>query len=597
MAISVIRRPQGHKLSLTQVDASVIDSAGDALFVTTSYHLLITGSYIFVDSNIGYYNQFKYVEVISATTFKVRNSENSAIVPFKQTADVYYRESTLEHGFQCVHLPIVYELASDLYPNDEPGEAYTPNTVASFEDSNGYVKINTTGNLPDAVELLKIRLVGDGPLAGVYQITQVFEEWSVEIDLVYDASYDFTGYTIVKWYDNYAINVNIYAGLSSGHRWEDEKPIGLVATKKFIPDSDNRVLFSIDDILRGYIETVNDLALDTLPNNINFMVEFYIGFYQSYDDVNDDGELYTLTDDESVDDFTGQAINAKNAFKNQYSGYMSEYVSDGENLARWLTDFEVPIAIVGYFFDISFLCPVNGSDIQIIISKRLNGVELASEVLTIENPGKGVIRVPITAESGYDQFCIQAQVEGSPEQILPIDIDDLSEYMNSSIPGGIDWTLGASPTVDIPGQPFPDTEFSEWLYKDYSFVSGRAYEITINYNRTVNSGSANPRTSVLAILDDSFNILFSDSNSDSAGSNSITLAFVANAISNKVGYFHSSGSDVTMDITSIEGSETIAEVDTYTVTEEICIKILDECDSTFDENVRLVETGEIRLLE
>ena len=600
MAITVVRRPQGHKLSNTQVSAEASDSSGDALFTTDSYHTLTTGDYIYVDSTIQTYNGFKYVEVESLTSFKTRASENSAVTPYKQDADVFYRVSIVEHGFQCVHLPIVYELASDLFPIDEPGQAYTPNTVTSFSDNNGYVQIETSESIADPVELLKIRLVGDGPLAGVYQITDVNSPWSVVIDLVYDADYDFGGYTIVKYYDNYTINVNIYAGLSSGHRWEDEKTISLVATKKFIPDSNNRALFAIDDILRGYVTTVNNLALDTLPNNIDFMVEFYIGYYQSYDDVNEDGELYTLTDDETVDDFIGQAINAKNEFKNQYSGYLSDYVSDGNTLARWLTDFERPLAFVGYFFDLSFLAPENNQDIEVTIIKKLLGDQQATETISIENPGRGVIRVPITAESGYDEYCIQATALGESGDTLPMVIESLSDWVNIS-GSDTDWTTGAAPSVVVPGTV--GSPKSDKLASDYGFISGVEYSITVDYTRT-NPGFYH---FYILILDSSNNILHTKDDliatSGSSTPDSATITFTANGNEAKISVRSgpqvnlSPTSSTTIVINSVSGTYTTPDTEDMVITEEICIGIVDECESTFAEDIRELEDGTPRLLE
>lgn len=596
MAITVIQRPQGHKLSSTLYSATASNSGGDVVFITSVNHGLSDGDWIYIESDIESYNGFKYVDSTGYTTFKVKDGDNSPYTAFKQIVDIDFQISIMDHGFQCVHLPIVYELASDLFPFNEPADSYTPNVVLSFTEYAGNVRLNTQNYISDPTALLKIELLGDGPLAGVYQITNVFTGSDFVIDLDYDASLDFDGYTIVKYYDNYSITVNIYAGLNVYHPWYTEKPIGLVASKKFIPDENNRVKFSIDEILRGFIKTRNNLALDTLPNNIDFLCEFYIGYSQAWDVV-EDGELINQSDDEMIDDFIGQAINAKNEFKNVYSGYLSDYVGGETGLAQWLTDFDEPTAMVGYFFDISFINHLNAVDLLVTINKKLNGSILETEEQTISNPGLGVIRVSVTAESGYDQFCIQVSTPGSEEEVVAMDIEDLSEYQNSSIPGRTDWTLGALPTVTVDGDVFPDVVSSEWLYIPYAFVAGRTYNITINYNRTLNFGSSNPRTSILAMLDVAFNVVFSNSTSDSVGANTLSLSAVATASCALLAYRHSSGSNVTIDVTSIEGTETIPAVEGQEITEEICIRILEECDITFDGDARLTEGGGLRLLE
>lgn len=604
MAITVINRPLGHKLSDTEVDGDATDSSGDVLITTVSNHGLSDGSYVYVESNIESYNGFKYVDSVSYTTFKLKESENGDYVPFKQIADVIYRESVFDHGFQCVHLPIVYELESSIFPVNTEGDAYTPNTVVSFSNNNGNVELNLDNSLTDPVALTKIELVGTGPLAGVYQIITVVQAWAVVIDLDYDASYSFTGYTIVKYYDNYSINVNIYTGLLSGHRWDDEKPSALVATLRFIPDANNKVLFSISEILRGYIKTLNNLQLDTLPNNIDFMTEFYIGYYESYDE-SDGEEISTHEDGEVIDDFTGQAINAQNEFKNLYSGHLSEYVNDGNHLAEWLNDLDVPIAIVGYFFDISFILIHNGVDVVVTMFKALDGIVTETEILTITNPGKGVIRVPITAESGFDKYCIQASTPGYPaipQENESISISAPNLWTSRNIdPVLVNWN--GVPSVNL-GDVSPWDETSEQLYLDYAFITGKTYTITANLSRDIaGSGAIISATTTLAVADGSFNTIESQTE-DSSASYSVILTFVATSETSKLILSqHDTGEAVSFSETafdSVSGTVFVAEIpaiDPQDLTEQICITILEECDSTFTEDARLLEAGDFRILE
>lgn len=595
MAITVINRPLGHKLSDTEVDGAATDSSGDVLITTVSNHGLSDGSWVYVESNIESYNGFKYVDSVSYTTFKLKESENGAYVPFKQTADIVYRESVLDHGFQCVHLPIVYELESSLFPTNTEDEAYTPNTVVSFSNNNGNVELNLDNSLTDPVALTKIELVGTGPLAGVYQIITVLQAWAVVIDLDYDASYSFNGYTIVKYYDNYAINVNVYTGLLSGHRWDDEKPSALVATLRFIPDANNQVLFSISEILRGYIKTLNNLQLDTLPNNIDFMTEFYIGYYESYDE-SDGDEITTHSDGEVIDSFTGQAINAQNEFKNLYSGHLSEYVNDGNHLAEWLNDLDVPIAIVGYFFDISFLLIHNGVDVVVTMFKALDGIVTETEIITITNPGKGVIRVPITAESGFDNYCIQASTPGTAGETTAMTISALSTWTN--IAGAFtDWTTGATPSVTTSGGG--PTYESDKLAVSFPFIAGTIYSITININHVAPSS----KDVWILILDSLNNIAWSTQSFFTGTSSGVLfVSFTATGSEAKIavrlgpGFVLAEG-DTTITLTSVSGTQQIPGIAAQTLTEQLCISILEECDSTFTEYARLLEAGDFRILE
>lgn len=575
MAITVIRRPQGHKLSATLYSAEASNSGGKVLFTTDANHGLSDGDYIYIDSDIETYNGFKYVESTGYTTFQIRESATSALIDFKQAVSIDFFVSVLNHGYQCVHLPIVYELASDLFPFNEPADAYTPNVILSFEDYAGSVRIHTQNSLSDPVALLKIELIGNGPLAGVYQITNVIQPWDVVIDLVYDATYDFSGYQVVKYYDNYAIHVNIYAGLTASHPWYDEKPIELVASKKFIPGSNNRVLFSIDEILRGFIKTRNNLALDTLPNNIDFLCEFYIGYFQSWDVV-EDGELVNEPDTEVIDTFIGQAINAKNEFKNLYSGYLSDYLSEGNSFGRWLTDFDEPTAIVGYFFDISFL-NASEAEIQVSIEKYLNDALVATEMLELGEVGIGVIRVPITPETGYDYYCLKAYAIGEGEE----SDFNLSNFDNFG--SGIDWVTGSSPSITSSGSPWTSK------YLRDSFVG----EPINTFNLQLDFSSASGANIEIGYMDSLGNVVGSEVFQDLAifGIQNFTVTVEATGEYAFI-FVRTYGTTPTaFDIVSF------SVVEPLQITEEICIRILEECGDTFDGDARLTQEGGLRILE
>lgn len=599
--VTIINKPIGHKLDDSTLSGDVTNSGGDVLITTSSSHGLSDGDYVYVQSNIGSYSGFMYVDSVAYNSFKIKESEDGDYIQYKQNAEVEYQVSILNHGVQCVHLPIVYELESSIYPNNTEEESYSPNTVDSFSDNNGRVQIELDKALSDPTRYSKIELVGSGVLSGAYQIIQVLQPWSVVIDLAYDAGYDFSGYIVVKYYDNYAINVNVYSGLQPGHRWEDEKPVELIATLRLVPDENNRVLFSINEYLRSKIKTVNEIDIDTQPNNLNFLTEFYIGVFESYD--TSDGDEITITEtSETIDDFVGQAINAKNEFKNLYSGHLSEYIGEEDHPAMWLTDFETPIAVVGYFFDASFYNDINNVDLVVSIFKR-SGESVVEETEAIENPGKGIIRLEIEPEVGYDQYCIEVSTEGSPETTQAIILPDLSGWESANIdPDLEDWVEGASPQVTLPygDDPFFHNSASEYLYVDYPFIPGTEYTISISLSVFPGAGGGTPPsvTGRVSILDGSFNIIYQGNNSSSIS----TVTFTATGSTTRIGFKggRSGGtrtSDASVTVQETSGSITIPAVLSQTITEQLCITILEECDSTLIGDLRELESGNFRLLE
>lgn len=570
--VTVISKPIGHKLTEAELDATVSDSSSEALFTTLFAHGLVDGDYVYIQSNIESYNGFKYVDETAYNTFKIRDSENSAAVAYKQVADAVYKISVLQHGWQCVHLPIVYELESDLFPTNVDAEAYTPTTVVSQADENGYTLLNLSVGLEDSTVHAWIQILSGTP--GVYQIVQSINPWQVVINLAYDAANTFG--PVIRYYNNYCINVNVYAGIPTGHPWEAEQPIELAATLQFIPDADNKVKFSIAEILRGYIETRNNLTLDSLPNNIDFWTSFHIGYFESYD--SSDGEEITTTEtEETVDDFVGYAVNAKLPFKTESIGHLSDYINEDTYLAQWLTLQTQPLGIVGRFFDLSFLLIYAGIDVEI----TSNGVLLQ----TITNPGIGVIRVPLDfAAAG--EYCIQAF------NSIGVPMDN-TEFANN--PGAdLDWTTGANPFVAIAGNVESDL-----LWAAYAFVPGETYTVIVAYN---SSAVTLGHVIIVNITDNSFVTQFSngiDVIATAGNAESSPVTFLATSSTTRIAIKIDGAAFSTATITINQvgvGEGTSAGA---ALTEEICVTVLEECDSTFieDDNIRLTEDGDFRILE
>lgn len=581
MAVQVISRPIGHKLSTTQVEGTIYDNgAGDAVVYVPGGHSLSDGDYVYIESNIEEYNGFKYVDATSYDYFKIKNSENDDFIEFIQESDTIMYISLLEHGWQSVNLPIVYELESGLYPVNQAEESYVPNTIVTYEVSGGNTKINLIAALTDPVALSYIELVGEGPLAGVYKILSVVEDWSVVIDMAYDATYDFSPYIVVKYYNNYFVTVNVYAGLEPDHRWESRKPFELSGSLRFIPDSNGRVKFSIHELLRGYILTRNNLTLGTLPNNLDFHAAFYIKFFESYD--TSDGVTVTVENGDETDDsttFIGYAVNSMMPFKSLNSGFMSDYIGADGYPARWLTLFDVPTAIIGYFFDLSFINIMNGLDVVVNIEKSTGGITTETEVLTITNPGSGIIRVPFTPESGFDKYCLQALIDGEGDFTL-------SGFSNHDT-GGPAWTTGSSPSVVTnAGDPRTDE-----LYVPFSFVDGAEYQFLINFTITSSIGGSLR----ISGLDSGFNVVNSQTTSLTLVSGTVSATIPLTGNSDMV-YLSISATTVTSE--TIDLVSLSYQVESVAITEQICVNIVEECGTTFtDDNLRLLEDGPFRELE
>jgi hypothetical protein len=415
MAVTITERPQGHVLLPTPVLDNPQDSGGDLRFNISAGHGLSAGQLLYITSPADRYNGYKYVELINSTDFFIRDTPSGPNIKYiGRVVTVNYYKILLDHGWSCVHLPIVYKMESDLFPYASP-----VNTILSFaNDGLGNTDITPTASLSGSFQILGfVRLEGTS-VDGVYEILD--NAGSLVIDLPYDAGYTMAGGTMAVYYPNYHIRVQIYGGLNSAHHWALEKPYELISTLKLIPDNNNEIQFSIANELKKHVKSLtNNLSLDTLPNNIDFFTMFYITTQESYD--LSDGTEVTTFEGSIVSDkvnFEGFAVNAKLEFKNVHSGFLSDYLVDQlSQAAKFLTLFETPVMFSGFYFDISALLNFDNSiyyDLPSIELEKIwvdsNGDEQDPEYEEITNYDAGLYRLQIEPNCNYKQLKIQLQI-------------------------------------------------------------------------------------------------------------------------------------------------------------------------------------------
>lgn len=363
MGLSVIKYPQGRVINVP-FDSSAVasNSAGTALF-TSAGHGMSTGDYVYILSNLTSYNGFWYVNKVSNDTFKIREYPTATDQAYVNTGTVSYRRNIVTHGWNSVHLPIVYKLKSTLWPTNS---ADTARTISTFTNRNGYTYITASGDIKatgTASSLEKVILAGTS-VDGVYNIIEWLSDTNFVIDLPYSAANVLSSGTVQYYYFNYHARIKVYAGLDSGHFWAGSKPYVLVTEQRCYPDTNGIITLNVADFVKQQIQVLtNNLRLDQLPNDIDSFCRIKISYAESYDD----SDMYTIS--EHVGSYTDDtteiyAINAKPQFKTRGSGSMNYWVSGftSDTLQKWLTPFTRPTYFVnpnaGYvdkYFDVSYI--------------------------------------------------------------------------------------------------------------------------------------------------------------------------------------------------------------------------------------------------
>ena len=412
MAVVIEKRPIGVVLD-TCVSAT-INQDYNSVYATVNktLHLRSDGDWVYIKSNVENYNGFWQIEVTNANEFILIDNP---YVEWIVDATITYCPQITTHGWSCVHFPITYELSNTRYPTNSVD---TARTISSISDDNGYLNLNLSGSLGTFEDLAFVKLSNcpDSDFDGVYQIIDKLSTSDVTVNMAYSSATasGLAGATIQLYYNSYVMVVRVYAGINSGHTWADQKPYELAATLELTPDENNRSKFSINEILKGYIETSNNLLQPTLPNNLDAWCMFYIEVGEQYD--TSDG--YTVTTFEGgfasdQSEFEGYAANAKLPFKNIHSGYLSQYVTDNSD-SKFLTLFDEPVIFENGYKDISF---IKNSSFDYIVRKQyyLSGTLMATVDETVTGDA-GVYRLELTENCSYDRVDITLYTD---EDIIP----------------------------------------------------------------------------------------------------------------------------------------------------------------------------------
>ena len=480
MAVSILERPKGYVLD-TCVSATINEDYNGLATVNKTAHGFTDGDVVYIQSNVEDYSGFWPIDVVGTDEFTLVNPDGTHVA-YLVDAEITYCPSLLSHGWSCVHLPITYKLSNTRWPVNSVD---TARTILSISDDNGHVNLTlsaTLGTIED-FSFVKISNANDSDFDGVWQVIDKLSTTSITINLLYpDATASgLAGATIQLYYNNYTVTVRVYGGLNASHQWTALKPYELLATLNLIPDTDNTVKFSINEILKSQIEVRNNLLLATLPNNLDFWTGFYIDFAESYD--SSDG--YTLGTTESSfnsdkPQFEGYAVNSKLAFKNIHSGYLSDYLMTN-NAALFLTLFTISVLFgctddyADCYQDISFINPYD--DVTIVMNKKYysNGVLQSTVETQIYNGDKGIIRTQVEADCDYDRVDMYAFIEDLQVVQDPTFTDDpFDDWSNQG--AGQDWSpTGSVAIVNV----LTGSENSKELTQTFPYIIAGSCQLKI----------------------------------------------------------------------------------------------------------------------
>lgn len=406
--LTLIRRPKGNRISDTVNTTYDIGSDGYGSALLHSGSGLSNGQLVQIRNSYTSYNGFWLLSSFGSG-FRLYEYAGSAPMPYRQDvsgANVYPSVGEIKQS--CVHLPIQYVLESSKFPTNSFD---TTRFIEAFYNDNGFIKITVSGAITncEVLDYLYISGTSVDELDGAFQILTKHSTTQFTISAPYAAAsgsvYTYSSATAVKYYPNYSAKLRIYGGLPTGHEWQELKPYELIVEESIKPDTSNVIKYNVADKLKEKIEIqFNRPNYDSMPYDLDRFCLFYIEYAESYD-ISDGATVSTFTDTYTSDrlNFEGMAIDAKNEFKDRYSGYLAEFTyCDDDHPARFLTDAVQPVLFDGWPFDLSF---INSMGVSVLyLKERLydESGTLLSETNT-EFDGyssEGIMRLPISYEDG-----------------------------------------------------------------------------------------------------------------------------------------------------------------------------------------------------
>lgn len=359
-------------------------------------------------------------------------------------------------------LPVQYNIQNDKFPTNSFDTIFS---VTQINDNGGLAQIQTAIASPLSVGQY-VKLTG---FTNTSYLDKVAIIHSVDSVNTFTISISFNGNdtgNVQRFYNNYATEVRIYAGIDSAHPLTAEDPIELVSTIKQIPESDNITRLDVSQIVKTKLSDERNIISG---NNINSWKDFYIEFREIYT-----GSSTSFIDDSST--FIGKAAYNTLQFGNSNGGNLIGLFVDDDPLAptaKFLTNFERLVYFLGLSSkEISIISNIDTFDLFIEQYDSGNNV-IQSDTISYSGNGYGLYNLSfsnINPDASYALVNIE-DFSGVLSEVKRVDVDDSLCVLLFSAPSNLTATLNGVSSIKL------------------SWVANSSDETGFEIERSLSSGS------------------------------------------------------------------------------------------------------------
>jgi hypothetical protein len=175
-------------------------------------------------------------------------------------------------------LPLLYKIENDLFPTNKVDTVFD---IIGATESLGRTSIETSADhLLDIGDLVFHKDCENESYNGTYRVVQIDSPTVYIVGVAFVG--DETQGSTQKRYENYAINVTVYAGLSDTHPLSELKPIEEIGKLSVQPDTDNISYIDIVELVKSKLSIQNPLFKEYYPVDLSAFTYFYVEVSETY---------------------------------------------------------------------------------------------------------------------------------------------------------------------------------------------------------------------------------------------------------------------------------------------------------------------------
>lgn len=240
----------------------------------------------------------------------------------------------VESRWVTAHLPVQFRIESDRFPTNRIDDI---DSVTSVEEgSGGFALFNLAGTY-EIYEIGEYVQISDATIGGYNGVWRIVDTTYSDMLLLEVGFLGTATAALQRYYRNYAVKVDVWAGIPSGHPLNSRRPIEKKTSSPLLyrPRTDNIAYIDISDFVRADLPNIDNRLCENVvtPSDVNtpstdLWTSFYIGYSEVWDIVDSEGNAIQTN---TTTTLVGAQLLLNNEFVEGTSGTTAEPILQWTN--------------------------------------------------------------------------------------------------------------------------------------------------------------------------------------------------------------------------------------------------------------------------